>query len=43
MVEQHRHEYGWQWALIVSIAGNIGYSAQRLHNRATQAERYART
>ena len=41
MVEQHRHEYGSQWATIVSIADKIGCSVQTLHNWVTQDERDA--
>ena len=39
MVCEHAPEHGSQWAAIVSIAANIGCTAQTLHNWVRQAER----
>lgn len=39
MVAEHVREYASQWACIVSIAAQVGCSAQALHNWVSQAER----
>ena len=41
MVLDHQGEYTTQWAVIESIAGKIGCTAQSLHRWVRQAERNA--
>jgi transposase len=38
MVFEHRHEYGSQWAAIVSIAQKFGMTAETLRSWVRQAE-----
>jgi transposase len=39
LVEEHRDEYGSQWAAIASIAGKIGCTTESLRRWVQQAER----
>ena len=39
LVEEHRDEYGSQWAAIQSIAGKIGCTTESLRRWVQQAER----
>ena len=39
MVLEHQHEYGSQWAAILSISGKIGCTAETLRRWIRQAER----